>query len=242
MDFKSLEKVGPGGTFFLCNPHNPVGTCFSEADLRRLLELCRKKDWVLCSDEIHCDLILDDNVHHVPTLTLADSTTDQVAALYAPSKTYNLPGLACAFAVIPNAKLRAQFKREILGIITEINCFGYAGCAAAYNEGEPWRQELLTVLRANRDLLYRFFAAKNQHIAIYPMEATYLAWLDCRKLPVDNPAKFFEDHGVGLSDGKPFGAAGWLRLNFGCPTELLEKGLERIQKALSGLEAENQTR
>ncbi len=235
MDFKQIEEAPGGGAFFLCNPHNPVGTCFREDDLLHLLELCRQKNWVLCSDEIHCDLILDPSARHIPTLRLADPSRDRVLALYAPSKTYNLPGLACAFAVIPEPALRAQFKREILGIITEINCFGYAGCAAAYLHGEPWRQELLAVLRANRNCVYEFFSDKTHWISLYPMEATYLAWFDCRKLPVKDPAKFFEDFGVGLSDGAPFGAPGWLRLNFGCPKDFLENALRRMQAAFDSL-------
>lgn len=237
MDFESLETAPENGTFFLCNPHNPVGTCFAQSDIQRLLDLCRKKNWILCSDEIHCDLVFEDTARHIPTLTLADSEKDQVVSLYAPSKTYNLPGLACAFAVIPNRQLRARFKREILGIVTEINCFGYAGCAAAYRQGEPWRQELLAVLRQNRDLVYKFFADKQEWIDIFPMEATYLAWFDCRRLPVKNPALFFEEHGVGLSDGTPFGAPGWLRLNFGCPTSTLKEGLARMQKGFDTLSA-----
>lgn len=235
MDFPSLEKVPEGGVFFLCNPHNPVGTCFQEEELQRLLTLCRRKRWVLCSDEIHCDLILDTDAFHIPSLALADPAEDEVISLYAPSKTYNLPGLACAFAVVPHARLRQRFKREILGIITEINCFGYAGCAAAYRCGEPWRQDLLQVLRSNRQLVYEFLERHQPLVTVYPMEATYLAWFDCRQMPVSNPAAFFEDHGVGLSDGTPFGAPGWLRLNFGCPEGPLREALGRMDGALSAL-------
>ncbi len=235
LDFEKLSSLEPGGVFFLCNPHNPVGTCFPEAEVSQVLELCREKDWVLCSDEIHCDLVLDDGASHTPTLRLADPEQNQVIALYAPSKTWNLPGLACAFAVIPHKATRARFKREIQGIITEINCFGYAGCSAAYREGEPWRKELIQVLRSNRDRVYRFFADKEDLVTIHPMEATYLAWFDARRLPVKDPALFFEEHGVGLSDGKPFGDPGWLRLNFGCPPDHLEKALGRMQAAFDSL-------
>ena len=235
MDFEQLKEVPAGGSFFLCNPHNPVGTCFRENEIVELIQLCREKNWILCSDEIHCDLILDPNAKHLPTLALANSAEDSVVSLYAPSKTYNLPGLACAFAVIPNRRLRQKFKREILGIITEINCFGYAGCAAAYEHGEPWRQSLLTVLRSNRDRVYQFFEGQKEWLSFFPMEATYLAWFDCRKLPVKSPARFFEDHGVGLSDGEPFGSPGWLRLNFGCPPDALEEALQRMEKALQNL-------
>ena len=235
MDFEAISTQESGGTFFLCNPHNPVGAVFPKEDIKRLLEICREKNWILCSDEIHCDLILDTELHHIPTVTIADEELDQVAALYAPSKTWNLPGLACAFAIIPNADLRRRFKREIMGIITEINCFGYAGCAAAYQHGNAWRLELLEVLRSNRDRVYQFFSDKTDLVTIHPMEATYLAWFDCRELAVKNPARFFEEFGVGLSDGAPFGNPGWLRLNFGCPTTLLDEALGRMQKAFDSI-------
>lgn len=234
LDFPALEDFSRGGIFFLCNPHNPVGACFPREDVERLIALAREKDWVLCSDEIHCDLVLDPDIDHVPTLPLA-AAGDQVLALYAPSKTWNLPGLACAYAVIPNRELRTRFRREIQGIVTEINCFGYAGCAAAYGKGEPWRQELLEVLRGNRDQVYRFFSDKTDLFTIHPMEATYLAWIDCRRLPVQDPARFFEEHGVGLSDGEPFGDPGWLRLNFGCPPDWLAAALERMEAAVGSL-------
>lgn len=235
MDFDALAGLDDGGIFFLCNPHNPVGACFSREEIERVLSLCREKDWILCSDEIHCDLILDEGVRHVPALPLADPESDPVIALYAPSKTWNLPGLACAYAVIPHRGTRARFKREIQGIVTEVNCFGYAGCAAAYDHGEPWRRALIEVLRANRDRVYEFFADQRDRVTIHPMEATYLAWFDARCLPVEKPADFFEGHGVGLSDGEPFGAPGWLRLNFGCPPQHLEKGLARLQAAFDSL-------
>ncbi|MEM0964832.1 MAG: PatB family C-S lyase [Verrucomicrobiota bacterium] len=235
MDFSSLEEKPSGGAFFLCNPHNPVGCCFDAEDLQRLVALCREKQWILCSDEIHCDLILDPTVKHLPALSITTSEVDQLIALYAPSKTWNLPGLACAFAVVPNGELRARFKRGIQGIITEINCFGYAGCTAAYENGESWRQELLKVLRKNRERVYHFFSDKSELITIYPMEATYLAWFDCRRLPVKDPARLFEKFGVGLSDGAPFGQRGWLRLNFGCPPDQLAEGLERMQEAFDSL-------
>jgi len=229
-DFEAMEKSVPqqGGIFFLCSPHNPVGQCFTREELLRVIEFCRHHKLVLCSDEIHCDLILEENIRHIPTLSLTDPEKDLAFAMYAPSKTYNLPGLACAFAVIPHPEVRRTFKNTIQGIITEINVFGYAGCAAAYRYGEPWRKELLQVLRTNRDMVYQFIQKQYPEIVLHPMEATYLAWLDCRKMGHKNPTQYFEDKGVGLSDGAFFGNPGWVRLNFGCPSSFLHKALARL--------------
>jgi len=150
----------------------------------------------------------------------------------APSKTYNLPGLACAFSIIEDAKLRQRFRQTIRGIITEVNCFGYAGCEAAYRHGEPWRQDLLAYLRGNYELVRDFVASRLPGIRMRPMEATYLAWLDVSELGLKDPAAFFEKHGVGLSDGVPFSGPQHVRLNFGCPRARLIEGLERMETAL----------
>lgn len=233
IDWEALARAVTPETrlFLLCHPHNPVGRVWRRDELERIVDFCEEHDLVLCSDEIHCDLILDD-VPHVPTLALGARAVQRTIALLSPSKTYNLPGLACAYAVIPDDGLRASFKRAARGIITEVNAFGYAACAAAYRHGEPWRRELIQYLRGNRDLLYRFAAERLPGIALRPMEATYLAWLDVRELGLDAPAKFFEDAGVGLSNGNDFGTPGFLRLNFGCPRARLQEGLERMASAL----------
>lgn len=233
IDWEGLERAVTPETrlFILCHPHNPVGRVWTQEELERLVDFCDEHELVLCSDEIHCDLILDD-VPHVPTLSLGEAAQRRTITLLSPSKTYNLPGLACAYAVIPDDGLRNAFKRAARGIITEVNAFGYAGCAAAYQHGEPWRQELLNYLRGNRDLVYRFAAEHLPGVKLLPMQATYLAWLDVRELDLDQPVKFFEDAGVGLSNGHDFGAPGFVRLNFGCPRARLQEGLERMARAL----------
>jgi len=219
--------------FVLCHPHNPVGLIWTRAELEQIIEFCERHNLTLVSDEIHCDLNLND-APHIATLTLGERATKRTIAMYSPSKTYNLPGLACAFAVIPEDTLRTAIKRTARGIITEINTFGYAGCAAAYRHGEPWRKELIQYLRANRDLAFQFVREQLPGIVMHPMEATYLAWLDVRALKLETPVKFFEDHGVGLSNGIDFGTPGFLRLNFGCPRSRLQEGLNRMAKAVSG--------
>ena len=231
IDFDALESAVTPRTklFILCNPHNPVGRVFPEATVARLADFCQKHSLVLISDEIHCDLVLDD-APHVSGLKFPGPKT---VAMFAPSKTFNLAGLACAFLVIPDAATRRTFQHAARGLITEVNAFGYTGCEVALRHGWPWRDQLLDVLRTNRDHVEKFIATSLPGIRTWHVEATYLAWLDARELHLPNAAKFFEDHGVGLSDGVPFGApAGFLRLNFGCPRTQLDEALARMAQAL----------
>jgi len=251
IDFDALEHAvtknaggndagaaGRAKLFFLCNPHNPVARVYRREELTRLGEFCLRHKIILCSDEIHCDLILDDALRHVPAGTLAPEIAANTITLMAPSKTYNIPGLATSFAIIPNPKLRQTFTRATRGIVAEVNALGYAACAAAYRDGEPWRRALLAYLRGNRDRLADFLARELPADAITleaPHEATYLAWLNVRALRLDDPVAHFENHGVGLSDGEHFGErrGAHLRLNFGCPRATLDEALRRIKTAVS---------
>ena len=234
LDIDAMEAAIKAHTkiFVLCSPHNPVGRVFSKEELTALADFCERHDLILISDEIHCDLVFDAEAKHTLTATLSEQIAERTVTLMAPSKTYNLPGLACAFSVIENTKLRAQFQKTIRGIITEVNCFGYAGITAAYDHGEPWRQALLTYLRNNYNLIYDFIRREIPEITFRPMESTYLAWLDVSKLGIKDPVRHFEKHGVGLTDGTPFDGHQHLRLNFGCPHSRLEEGLEKIKAAL----------
>ena len=234
LDIDAMEAAIQPHTkiFVLCSPHNPVGRVFSKEELTALADFCERHDLILISDEIHCDLVFDAEAKHTLTATLSEQIADRTVTLMAPSKTYNLPGLACAFSIIENTKLRAQFQKTIRGIITEVNCFGYAGITAAYDHGEPWRQALLTYLRNNYNLIYDFIRREIPEITFRPMESTYLAWLDVSKLGIKDPVRHFEKHGVGLTDGTPFDGHQHLRLNFGCPHSRLEEGLEKIKAAL----------
>lgn len=238
LDFPAMEKAIQPNTkiFILCNPHNPVGRVYSKSELKQLASFCTRHNLILISDEIHCDLIFDSSVEHHMTATIDKELADRTITLMAPSKTYNLPGLACAYSIIENPKLKHQFDKSIRGIITEINCFGYAACEAAYNLGEPWRQALLAHLLDNYQYLKDFLATKIPQIEFKPMQATYLAWLKVENLNLEKPAQFFEAHGIGLSDGTPFGDSNYLRLNFGCSKDRLSEALERMH---SGLIKEN---
>ncbi len=215
----------------LCNPHNPTGRVLSAAELEPVGEFCLRHDLILCSDEIHCDLVLEPGLRHRPAATLSPELAARTITLMAPSKTYNLPGLGCSFAVVSDRRLRARVRRAMAGIVPHVNLLGLAATAAAYRHGEPWRQELLKYLRTNRDRVREVLGGV-PGLAVGPVEATYLAWIDARGLGVPDPTEFFETAGVGLSDGREFGAPGFVRLNFGCSRALLEQALERMARAV----------
>lgn len=234
-DWAALERAVTPRTkqFFLCSPHNPVSRVFSRAELEQVAAFCEQHDLVAISDEIHCDLILDGSAH-VPLASLSAAAAARTVTLMAPSKTYNIPGLTCSLAIVPNPALRARLYRAMAGIVPEMNVMGFAACEAAVREGEPWRQALLSYLRGNRDLIA---ATVNElpGVTLTPCEATYLAWLDISALQIENPGKYFEQHGLGFADGSQYGApAGhFIRLNFGCTRATLTEALARFRRALA---------
>jgi cystathionine beta-lyase len=216
--------------FLLCHPHNPVGRCWSRDELLDLAAFAEENDLVVCSDEIHCGLILDADKRHIPFASLSPEAAKRSITLMAPSKTYNIPGLGCAFAVIPDANLRRKFLRAMDGIVPHVNVLGLAACEVAYRDCADWHDELITYLRGNRDqTLVTVNAEKG--VKMSRVEATYLAWIDVRELGLEKPAAHFEEHGLGLSDGSDFGAPGWLRFNFGCTRQTLDQALDRFSKA-----------
>ncbi|MFA6287483.1 MAG: PatB family C-S lyase [Opitutaceae bacterium] len=238
IDWDALEKAVTPRTklFFLCNPHNPLARVFRREELVRLAEFCARHDLILCSDEIHCDLILDPALPHLPTALVAPSHAARTITLMAPSKTYNVPGLGTSFAIIPDSALRTRFVRATAGIVAEVTTLGFAACEAAYRDSESWRQELLATLRGNRDFLLDFIARELPGVSVEaPVEATYLAWLNVEKLGLADPIAHFEKHGVGLSDGAFFGSprGRHVRINFGCPRATLIEALRRMKAALA---------
>jgi cystathionine beta-lyase len=232
IDFDALESaVRPDTRVFLfCNPHNPVGRVYSRADVERVADFCLRHDLLFVSDEIHCDLVLDAaRTPHFSAARLEGPIRDRLIVLMAASKTYNIPGMALAWALVPNETLRRKFRAAGGKLIPELNPLSYHATHAALRDGEPWRQELLAYLRGNRDHLARVLAERLPRLKLaQPLEATYLAWIDCRGLGEENPQSFFEKAGVGLSDGRDFAGAGWVRLNFGCPRATLDEALRRM--------------
>lgn len=233
LDLNQLESnITPSTRLLLfCNPHNPGGTVYRREELERLAALIIKHDLYICSDEIHCDLILEKGLKHTPIASLNDEIAARTITLMAPSKTYNIAGLGCSFAVIGNPQLRARFHRARKGLVPGVNLFGYTAAEAAYRDGDEWNHAQLDYLRGNRDYLMKEINAI-PGLKLDPIEATYLAWIDVSAAKLENPAYFFEQAGVGMSPGRDFGDDRFMRLNFGCPRALLEEAVSRIKRAL----------
>lgn len=214
-----------------CHPHNPTGRVWDREELALLAELAERHDLTIISDELHCDLILDDEPHR-PLAALYPELAARIITLWAPSKTFNLAGLGCACAVIADATLRRRWQATMSGLMPEVNLLGLLAAEIAYRDGEPWRQALLEVLRDNRQRIA-------DHLAGWPNvecrlpEATYLAWLDLRDAGLgDNPQQYLLHARVALSDGADFGWPGFVRLNFGTTPERLEAALQRLDSVL----------
>jgi cystathionine beta-lyase len=221
--------------FLLCNPHNPVGRAYTQPELLQMAELSLRNDLVICSDEIHSDLLLDDTPH-IPIASLSPEISQRTITLLAPSKTYNLPGLGCSLAIVQDAELRRRVVQASAGIVPHVNVLGFVAALAAYTEGDEWLTALRAYLTANREYVVTFLAEHLPQIRTTVPEATYLAWLDCREVGIEgNVQKYLLEHAkVALNDGAGFGegGAGFLRLNFGCPRPLLEQGLRQVAAAL----------
>jgi cystathionine beta-lyase len=232
IDWQQLDVLITPDTrlLILCNPHNPGGAVYSRQELSQLLAIAERHQLVICSDEIHCDLVLDPTKQHIPFASLDPKAEDLSITLMAPSKTFNIPGLGCAFAIIPDSRLRQRFLQAKQGIVPDVNTLGYSGALAAYQQGDSWHQALIDYLRSNRDYLIEAINAL-PGLSLDPLEATYLAWIDASGLQLADPALFFEQAGVGLSPGANFGAPQFVRLNFGCSRQLLEQAISRMAKA-----------
>jgi len=234
LDFDDLANSIEDRTrlFILCNPHNPTGRVFRRQELMTLAQICTAHDLVVCSDEIHCDLVLEPGCRHIPFASLSPEIARRTITLMAPSKTYNIPGLSCSFAVIPDEKLRRRFKQAMAGIVPHVNVLGMVAAKAAYQHAQSWLDDLIVYLRANRELVMDAIG-NMEGLAMSAGQATYLAWIDARGLNVSSPAKWFEAAGVGLSDGAEFDGPGFVRLNFGCRRALLAQALDRMAAAVS---------
>ncbi|MBN1642516.1 MAG: PatB family C-S lyase [Anaerolineae bacterium] len=223
-------------TFLFCNPHNPIGRVYERRELERLAEICLRHDLVICSDEIHCDLVFRGHPH-TPIASLSPEVARRTITLMAPSKTYNIAGLHCSFAVIQDPALREQFRGATAGLVSSVNALGYTAALAAYSEGQEWLDQVLVYLEANRDYLVRYVAEHLPGIQMVVPEGTYLAWLDCRSLGLDEePSAFFlREARVSLGAGGWFGAGGegFVRLNFACTRGVLAEALSRMANALA---------
>ncbi len=240
IDWDIFEKqIKKAGMFLLCNPHNPLGIIFSRKDLLKMAELCIKNNVLIVSDEIHSELLLDDN-KFTPMAKLSAEIAKHTVTLIAPSKTFNVPGLFCGFAIIPDKELRERYEKELNHLRLHVGSLGLVAAQAAFSgKCDGWLKELNRYLTGNRDFLVDYATEYMPEVRLTVPAATYLGWLDFTQTNMDgSPYEFFlKNAKVAASEGKIFGREGerHIRLNFGTSRKLLEQGLERMRKALNSI-------
>ena len=241
MDWADFEaKLEQSDLFLLCNPHNPLGIVWTPEELRRMVELCMKHHVVMFSDEIHSDLIFHGK-KHTPTATLSPEIARYVVTGISGTKTFNLAGLQASTVVFPNRHMKEVFDQYWMRMdIHRNNAFSLIAMEAAFNQGEEWLEQLLPYLSANFDYVVDYCAKHIPKIKTYAPDATYLMWLDCRGLGLDNEAlrKFMiEKAGLGLNEGWTFSRSldGFMRLNAACPRSVLERAMAQLEQAGNAL-------
>jgi cystathionine beta-lyase len=251
MDYEDLEsKFLPKGgvistdssnvrAIILCNPHNPVGRIWNKEELVRMGEIVIQHGAVVISDEIHCEILFK-GYQHTPFASISEKFEQSCILCMSPSKTFNLAGLEISSIIIPNKKLRNDFSNMRSGILPGPNLFGYVALEAAYRFGDEWLKQVLDYLQGNLDFMLAYIADRIPRIKVIQPQGTYLIWLDCRQLGMDDLSlKNFirEKARVGLNDGFLFGKAGsgFQRINIACPRSILEEALRRIETAVNSL-------
>ncbi|EJO5346567.1 pyridoxal phosphate-dependent aminotransferase [Clostridium botulinum] len=241
MDLEDLDKKLSDPRvkiMILCSPHNPTGRVWTKEELVNVGKLCLEHNVLVISDEIHSDLIYKPN-KHVPFASICEQFEDITITCTAPSKTFNLAGLQGSNIIIPNKKLRNEFKISMENIgISGLNIFASIACETAYKHGEQWLEELLNYLQLNKEFAKKFIQEKIPMLKVIDSEGTYLLWIDCRELKMSkNELKEFmlKEAGVAFDEGYIFGqeAVGFERMNIACPRQLLQEALKRIEKAVN---------
>jgi putative C-S lyase len=217
---------------YLCNPQNPGGTIFTRAELARLADFAARHDLLICSDEIHSDILLDPKKAHIPIASLSADASRRTITLNSPNKAFNFPAAGCAWAIIEDEPLRRAFSADHHATLHDPSVLGYVGALSAYRECDDWLAAQLEYLGANRDFVEQKVAAI-AGLSMTHVEATYLAWIDCSGLATGDAHALFLEHGVALSPGSQFGADRFVRLNFGTQRARLAGALERMASAVS---------
>lgn len=233
LDLNVLEKNARDPDcklLILCNPMNPCGSVLNEAELKVISEICGRHNVMVCSDEIHCDLILDKECLHIPAGSLPELAERSVTLMSA-AKTFNIAGLSAAFAIIPDAKVRESYKRQAMGIVPWVNILGLIATEAAFRHGRYWYHAQIDYLRGNRNFLVESINGIDGLSMVSP-EATFLAWINTAGLGVDNAHRLFEECGIGPSAGSDFGEPDFIRINFACPRIYLNTALDRLNIGL----------
>lgn len=240
-DFEAMEQaVTPDLTsFILCNPHNPVGRVFTREELEMLVDFCHRHNLLLVADEIHYELVFEGN--HIPLFSLNEKSRVNTITVASAAKTCNIPRVPLGFAIVPDRNLRERFEETAHGLFGRGATLSGVAMRAAYDGScEEWKKELVNYLRENRDYM-EMRIGQMEGISVNHNEATYLAWIDCGNLPVENPFQFFKEKArVYLNDGAEFGNARFVRLNFACPRSQLKEALDRMEEAVKQLYADSQ--
>ena len=228
------ESLTGGGALLLSNPHNPLGKVFPREELQAVAQICLAQDAWIISDEIHAELCFDGRVH-VPIATLSPQIAKRTITLMSASKAFIFAGLKTSFMIIQDRAVRERVNQARCGLVDSVNPLGLEATRVAYSEAGPWLVELMAYLQGNRDYLVDAVRTRLPGVTMNTPQSTYLAWLDCSALGLENPQQFFLEHArVGLSAGLDFGDDGqqFVRLNFGCPRALLEEGIARMERSL----------
>ena len=243
MDLSDFEKkaADPATTLFiLCSPHNPVGRVWTREELTRVGEICLRHNVLVVADEIHGDLTYS-GVTFTPFAGICSEFAENAVVCTAPSKTFNLAGLHTSNIIISNPTLRRRFQKTLnrCGMGKWATPFGMVACETAYREGEAWLEQVMAYIEGNLDFLEAYIHAHIPGIRTIRPEGTYLVWLDCRGLGLDNPALkrlMMEKARIFPDEGFIFGSEGdgFERINIACPRSILEEALERIRRAVSG--------
>lgn len=237
-DFEDLKSKINNDTklLLLCNPQNPGGTVWTHDELSELTTICLENNIMVISDEIHSDLVFEGH-RHIPIATLSDEVAQNCMVSMAPSKTFNVAGLASSLVIIPNKNKFARYQRTIgVGHLGMGNIFGSVALEAAYTHGDEWLEQLLNYLWENYLVLEEFFKSNLPRVKVMKPEGTYLVWLNFGEYGMNNKelSEFTTNNAkVALNDGGRFGTGGdgWLRINIGCPRSVLTEALERLGKA-----------
>jgi putative C-S lyase len=228
-DLDALRAARTGRTrmLYLCNPQNPGGTVFRRDELERLAEAAA--GCIIVSDEIHCDLVLDEAARHVPIASIDREISRRTVTLMSANKAFNIPSAGCAWAVVEDPELREAMSVDVRAhVLPSPSVFGYAATLAALRQGDDWLAAQIAYLRGNRERVERELS-----LPMARVQATYLAWIDCGSLAAPDPYELFLRHGVALSPGTQFGAPRFVRLNFGTQRARLLEALRRMRQALN---------
>ncbi|MBK9209884.1 MAG: pyridoxal phosphate-dependent aminotransferase [Anaerolineales bacterium] len=240
IDWDIFEKqIKKAGMFLLCNPHNPLGIIFSRKELLKMAELCIKNNVLIVSDEIHSELLLDNN-KFTPMAKLSAEIAKHTITLVSPSKTFNIAGLFCGFAIITDKDLRERYEKELNHLRLHVGSLGLIAAQTAFSgKCDGWLKEMNRYLTGNRDFIVDYVTEYMPDVRLTVPDATYLGWLDFTQTGIDgSPFEFFlKNAKVAASEGKIFGkeGEGHIRLNFGTSRKLLEQGLEQMRKALKSI-------